>query len=68
MALSDAAVKSKESNVFLLVGTVMVTLARTSTSQMITEVREMQGSWMRFVKMSTDNASYQLTQPLFTQN
>ena len=58
MALSDAAVKSKESNVFLLVGTVMVTLARTSTSQMITEVREMQGSWMRFVKMSTDNASF----------
>ena len=60
MALSDAAVKSKESNVFLLVGTVMVTLARTSTCQIIIVLREMQGSWMRFVKMSTDNASFDL--------
>ena len=39
VALSDAAVKSKESNVFLLVGTVMVTLARTSTSQRIIVMR-----------------------------
>jgi hypothetical protein len=39
VALSDAAVKSKESNVFLLVGTVMVTHARTSICQMIIVVR-----------------------------
>lgn len=43
---SGAAVKSKESSVFLLVATVKVTLARTSTSQMMRGVREIPGSWM----------------------
>ena len=43
---SGAAVKSKESSVFLLAATVMAALARTPTSPMTREVREMPTRWM----------------------